>query len=459
MGKLFDFDSRVLMCRNCGGPLQTGFTGGQVTCGYCGTINVFTPRKEEPVEPAAVASDITEEERMALLNRQDGTQPEIPPAVSQLLSGGRLAPWKEGEALSMWRTTCGELAGGSDFSSAELLYFLTIILSNHYSEKNDSLRQRALFESALEVLTLPRHRQVIRGMLARNAALEGDAEAAEKWLEPCNPRSEDLESDSTYRVSRAEIATVRGDWDEVLRILGTGISDVPIVSYLDGKAIVQRANALERTGKPAEAAEQISLFIEANGAGGLGALKQILAVYSDSGVEMCPETLSAAMNVSSARAGKAEAEMANPGGVFGQVFAGAGLFMILLALALPLITRRATGEFVTGAWIASAFVGVMGIVFTATGIHHIRAGRKVIRLHTKGLEASGVLRGISFTGMRINKIPQYSLDMEVTLPGERPYAVTLKKTIPNADTDRYHTGAEFAVKVDPEDRSSVTLLG
>ncbi len=150
-------------------------------------------------------------------------------------------------------------------------------------------------------------------MLARNAALDGDAEAAEKWLEPCNPRSEDLESDSSYRVSRAEIATVRGNWDEVLSVLGTGISDVPIVSYLDGKAIVQRANALERTGKPAEAAEQISLFIEANGAGGLGAVKQILKVYSDSGLEMCPETLSAAMSISSARAGKAEADVANPG--------------------------------------------------------------------------------------------------------------------------------------------------
>ncbi len=132
-----------------------GIYRGEVTCGYCGTVNVFSPRKEEPVEPVAAISDITEEERMTLLNRQDGTQPEIPPAVGQLLSGGRLAPWKEGEALSMWRITCGELAGGSDFSSAELLYFLTIILSNHYSEKSDSLRQRALFESALEVLTLP----------------------------------------------------------------------------------------------------------------------------------------------------------------------------------------------------------------------------------------------------------------------------------------------------------------
>ncbi len=105
-----------------------------------------------------------------------------------------------------------------------------------------------------------------------------------------------------------------------------------------------------------------------------------------------------------------------------------------------------------------AFVGVMGIVFLATGVHHIRAGKKAIRLHTKGLEASGVLRNVSFTGIRVNKVPQYSMDMEVTLPGEEPYAVTLKKTITDSDKDRYHTGAEFVVKVDPEDKSRVTLL-
>ncbi|HPF33742.1 MAG TPA: hypothetical protein PK907_12070, partial [Candidatus Sabulitectum sp.] len=147
MDKDFDFQARVLMCRNCGAPLRTGYTGGSVNCSYCDTVNVFTPRREEHVEPLAAAREIAEEERMELLRRQDGTQPDIPAGIGQLLSGGRLAPWKETEALSMWRTTCGELASGSDISSAELLYFLTIILSNHYSETNDCLRQRALYES------------------------------------------------------------------------------------------------------------------------------------------------------------------------------------------------------------------------------------------------------------------------------------------------------------------------
>jgi DNA-directed RNA polymerase subunit RPC12/RpoP len=94
MAGRFDFDSRVLMCGNCGGPLQTGHTGGNVTCDYCGTVSVFTPRREDPVEPVAAVSNMSEEERIALLNRQDGSPPAIPAAVSQLLSRG--ADWLPG---------------------------------------------------------------------------------------------------------------------------------------------------------------------------------------------------------------------------------------------------------------------------------------------------------------------------------------------------------------------------
>ncbi len=75
-----------------------GIYRGEVTCGYCGTVNVFSPRKEEPVEPVAAISDITEEERMTLLNRQDGTQPEIPPAVGQLLPE---ADWLPGRRVKL----------------------------------------------------------------------------------------------------------------------------------------------------------------------------------------------------------------------------------------------------------------------------------------------------------------------------------------------------------------------
>ena len=456
MDKDFDFQARVLMCRNCGAPLRTGYTGGSVNCSYCDTVNVFTPRREEHVEPLAAAREIAEEERMELLRRQDGTQPDIPAGIGQLLSGGRLAPWKETEALSIWRTTCGELASGSDISSAELLYFLTIILSNHYSETNDCLRQRALYESALEVLTLPRHRQQIRGMLARNAALAGDPEAGEKWLEPCNPRSEDLQSDSAYRVSKAEILTVKRDWKGVLEILGEDLETVPVDSTLDGKAIVQRANALEMTGREKEAAEQLSLYIQANGAQGRHVLEMITGVYAHSGLEVCPGSLKMADDQSSRAAGASEAEMENPGGCFGQIFAVTGVLLLLLTLGLTYFLGILKGEPVFG---ASLGVGITGIVFLIVGIKHIRAGRMAIRIHTRGIPAEARVRSITPTGWRINKVPQYAIELDVSLPGEAPYAVSLKKAIHDIDRQLYEPGSMLHVKVDPEDRSRVVLTG
>lgn len=451
----FSFDVRVLMCRNCGAPLQTGFTGGEVVCSYCGTTNVFTPRKEEPVEPSSESQMLSEEERIALLKRQDGKQPEIPAVIRQLLVDGVLAPWKEAEALAMWKTTCGELGSGSDFSSAELLYFLTIILSNFYSEKKDILRQRGLYESALEVLTLPRHRQLIRGMLSRNAALAGEVEAAEKWLEPCNPRSADLETDSSYRVSRAEIHTVRENWNGVLEILGRGIDEVPVTAALDAKAVVQRANALERTGHREEAAEQLSLFLGVNGAQGRQALKMITSVYSDAGIDICPESIAMAESSSSRTAGLALSQVENPGGCFGQIFAGSGVFLLLFGVVLQIIIHKQTGNYQLGAAIA---MGLTGLIFLATGLRHIRAGKKVLRITTSGIPARGRIETIAPTGWKINKIPQYSLRVQVSLPGEDPYTVVTKRTIPDGQVERYNPGTGVDLKVDPENRNHVTVL-
>ena len=137
MKERFDFHRRVLMCENCGAPLETGFAGGR---------------------------DMD-------------------------------------EALSLWRSTCRELSSSEDYAGGELLYHLTVILSDHFSGIEVHMKERALYESALDVLTLPRDRQIMRGLLARKAARAGYKEAARKWLAPCDPRSLDLETDSTYRVS------------------------------------------------------------------------------------------------------------------------------------------------------------------------------------------------------------------------------------------------------------------
>jgi DNA-directed RNA polymerase subunit RPC12/RpoP len=454
MVEKFDFDRRVLMCGNCGAPLETGFAGGTVRCEYCGTSNLFLPRKEEPVEPLAAAVEMDEDTRMEMLRRQDGRQPEIPQELKPLISGGELAPWKVKEALSLWSSTCRELSTGSDYSDAELLYYLTIILSNHYSGKEDDLRERALYESALEVLTLPRHRQIMRGFLARNAALEGDTEAARKWLAPCNPRSEDLETDSSYRVSMAEILTVEEDWEGVLKLLGQDFDKVPITSALDGKAIVQRANALERSGRTEEAIRQLNLFMEVNGSLGRKALRSIVSVYTDSGLQICPESLPGAEEKYHISRGNAASSMQNPG-CFGQSFAITGVFMIALGLFLgPILGSTGAGTPLG----AKIMLFVMGCIFLAIGARQMRAGRKASRLVTRGVEGIGTVQGMQPTGWTINDVPQYLLELKVELPGSASFAARAKMTIPDSEKERYSPGAQVTVMADPEDTSNITVM-
>jgi len=450
MAHEFSFLTRVLMCSKCGAPLQTGFAGGSVACEYCGAVNLVTPRAEEPVEPLAAKVDMDEEARLDLLRRQDRIQTETPGDVKQLLSEGELAPWKEGEAFAMWRTTCRELGAGGGYRSAELLYHLTIILAGHFSRMNDNLRQRALFESALEVLTLPRHRQLIRGSLARNAALEGELDAAEKWLEPCNPRSEDLESDSSYRVSRAEIHTMREDWNAVLDVLGRSPTDVPIASTMDAKAMVQRANALEHLGDVDEAAEQLALYMETTGAAGVKALRAVSSVYEKAGVTVCGEAMKAAGVLYSLKKGSVALKSANPGGCFGRVFVDIGALIILVAVVLTFAGKGERGSLIP--------IALLGIVFLSIGLKHIRDGKRAMRLHSRGTVTAGTVTGIEPTGLKVNGTPLYHVDIEVVHPRRKPYTVRIGKEIPDDEMDRYRVGATLSLKVDPKDHKHTAVL-
>ena len=41
----FDVHIRTLECDRCGAPIATGEHGGQVTCAYCGVVNIVETRR------------------------------------------------------------------------------------------------------------------------------------------------------------------------------------------------------------------------------------------------------------------------------------------------------------------------------------------------------------------------------------------------------------------------------
>src|SRR5262249_50734103 len=145
----FSTQVRILLCSNCGAPLEASIAGGQTACRYCSAMNQLAGRDDRFLAGAQQQAPIPEPERIARLRSQDG-RPLLPPAsIASLVPNGQLPAWKVQEALAVWQSTRQELRGSANYEAAERLLFLTMVLSNHFSEQNDTLRQRAMFESAL----------------------------------------------------------------------------------------------------------------------------------------------------------------------------------------------------------------------------------------------------------------------------------------------------------------------
>jgi hypothetical protein len=161
-----------------------------------------------------------------------------------------------------------------------------------------------------------------------------------------------------------------------------------------------------------------------------------------------------ALGMSALQAGASLAGVVNPGGFFGQVFAATGVLLLVLSYVL----YRTIGSLSEGSSIAPGiFVGVIGVVFLAIGIKHIRAGSRARRIYTGGIEAGAVLKAMTETSWKINGVTLYALEIEVKLSGEKPYTVSVKKAIQDGMKDKFHIGAELNVKVDPGDRNHVIV--
>ncbi|HEY1535244.1 MAG TPA: hypothetical protein VGF76_14555, partial [Polyangiaceae bacterium] len=318
MDNTFSHQRRVLLCEQCGAPFEALPAGGSVQCRYCNTFSAIGQRDERPVFAALPAqAPLAEPERLARLRAQDG-RPMLPPgSLLPLMPNGQLEAWKIGEAVTVWQNTRRELRTSSDFEAAERLLFLTIVLSQYFFEQGDRERQRALFESALEVFSLPRHRQMMLCYLSRCACRAGDLDAAQRWLTQCDPRSDDLAMDSSYRFSWAFIDTARGNFQGVLGALGQRFDEIPIQDALDGSACALRANALEKLGNLSGATQELRTGF-ARGPMLRATIEKFLEVHP--GFALCPQSLQQARAGHTEVAASVAAQRAGGGRVFAWVF-------------------------------------------------------------------------------------------------------------------------------------------
>lgn len=478
---LFSHSVRVLLCVSCGGPLELDLAADQSACSYCGAVNVLAARDDSPMVAGPAAVPVDEAQRMQRLRMQVGKPLLPPPALEALVPGGRIDPWKVQEVFAVWQSTREETRNTRSYDAAERLVYLTMVLANHHSQHQDPLRQRAMFESALAVFTLPRHRQVMRGFLSRAAAREGDLEAAEAWLAPCDTRSDDLHTDTAYRISRAYVDTRRKAWTAVHDVLGAGAADVPVADHSEPLAVLLRANAWEQRGDLARATELLREAMK-RGVAVRTSLESILAVHADWG--LCRQTFQRAEAAHTAQAAKSAG---GPLGGVGGIFFWIGVLLLIVSvICIVLMALFGVGAAVAGVIPAlirlrpamsvsiASFAGIcgtlafvclmilpttlpMGGIFTAIGYAFRKSAKRAERLRLHGIRGTAQVLGLRPTGMSVNDVPQMELTLRVQLPDTDPFETKTSMLLPPHLAGQFAPGVTVAVRADPDNHREVIL--
>jgi hypothetical protein len=290
---LYSHALRLIVCANCGAPMEVEVGGGQAKCRYCDAVNMLAKRDEtRDIAQAQQGMDsrMSEAERLDVLRSQDNRPIIVPPSLERYLMGGLMAAQHVQAASADWRWTCRQVQEGAPLAEQDRLFHLTLMLCAAMDDRHE----RALLENALEVLPDPRHRQILRCNLAHHAVMAGDLPAAHDWLKPCNPRPTDLRMDTAFRLASSYLATAEGHPRKVLALLGSRTGDVPIADGHDEEAELLRANAIERDGHLQMAVEALQHHMRAD-------MRRIAtmrnAIYASERLRLCQASFPAAFQI------------------------------------------------------------------------------------------------------------------------------------------------------------------
>jgi hypothetical protein len=469
--KAYTTQIRLLLCQQCGAPLSTEATGGLVACTYCRAQNAIGRRKHDAaIAPPQMQMD--ENQRIQSLRMQDGKPLVPPPSLMPLFSGSGIHPAKLDEAFHVYQATRKEVEATHSPDAAERLFFLTLIMNNHFGTTGDDSRRRAILETSLDVVTLPRHVQVLSCLLASASAKEGDIHSAEQWLAPCNARATDIESDSAFRVARAFVDTVRGDFHAVINCLGPHDDGYPIADTWDPTCAVLRANALERLGDVNGAVTSLRSRMSKESQSGRATMEAIIRAHPN--LQLCPQSFPAATQGHAQVAAQSVAS-ASGGGV-GAIFYFVGLgivaFGILLTLGLS-VPFMIGGFFVPGGGMEGGLAGIgtglfsgfmafvttvpLGAIFAFVGYKFREKAKKAAWLRVNGIAAQGRVRGISPTGVSINNVPMVRVEIEVAHPSAAPYVASFEQLYSMQLQMQIQPGATVPIRIHPQQPSEIIL--
>lgn len=268
----FDIHVRTLECQRCGAPVATDQRGGEITCRYCGVVNVLHTRRAA-AGAGARRSMADEVARLSRLAAQRAT----PISAHAYDMSEPPMGWRKGEvaqpagmerAGEEWRRARTQPASPLPEEQRKLCW-LSLSLADGYWRLAQPLKSRAVLETALELLADDGHRQLVRCRLAVGAIEEGDLDSAAGWLDECDPFPEVLELDSAYRDARARLHTARGDGAALLSVVGARHTDIPIAEEHERSVALMRIHGLELAGHHKEADAELERASGTNGCRGM----------------------------------------------------------------------------------------------------------------------------------------------------------------------------------------------
>ncbi len=459
-GRPWDPAWRATLCASCAEPFEVPEAGGQVTCPSCRVTNELPPRALARLRFAAPAD---EARRLELLRAQLENVLLPPPGLAPLADGGELPEWKVGEAWSAWQGARRESRATGDAAAGDRLAFLTLLLQNRSADlPPDPRRKRALLESALEAVALPRQRQPFLARLARSACRAEDRHSAEAWLALCDPRADDLLADSEWRLSRAYLDTFRRDGPAVLRMLGATADELPIHDACRNFAAVLRAHALEQSGRAEEAvAELARRLARAQDRPRVARFVEQLSLCRTTHPLALARVERAAADDSASRAGGLAA--------LWTALAGGLLFAILAVwAAVNLLDHHDVldlldappGDPSTTAVLDTEFPLVpllvsLGLLVAAWRMY--RKGRAARRLRLAGQPMKAEVLAAEQTETTVAGLHEWIVRLTVRPPDRPPYEARTKLLLGDEAAARMKPGATVTVHVDPRNPKQVLI--
>lgn len=258
----YTYRLKSVECDQCGGPVITDPSAVEAQCGFCQARLRLEARPKptvhEPIDEAARHAGL-----VAQVRRQDPDGPlaDRPPegmgAFAAMLTQADARPAAVAAFRQEWEQARAAATQQPSRQAGTRAFRAAVHLGRLYAADGDDPRARALAETAINIVSEPGQRDILRLWLARAALGAGDPESYDQWLAEVNPQPVHLEVDSALRLTRARRALADERYAEVLTLVGSYPSEVPLATGAEIRARFVRAHAFAGKGDSVSARREL----------------------------------------------------------------------------------------------------------------------------------------------------------------------------------------------------------